>query len=370
MQIENPLARYERMIRDGGIQDDPAQQDVIRVLDGLWQQYHDEHDKSSWLPFLTRSNKHRSMIRGAYVWGDVGRGKSMLMDLFYDCLPDQGKKRVHFHAFMRDIHERIHGWRQLKPKGNLLELVARDVASGLKVLCLDEMQVHDITDASIVSKLFTLLFERGLLIVTTSNRAPKDLYQGGIQREQFIPFIELLEEKTYVLCLAGEHDYRLRQLQSLDQTYIHPLNECSDNFCAKAYGAMTQNGNSHETIIEVSGRRISFERSCRGVAWTTFDEMCERPLGAADYLEIAEEFDTIILQGIPILSPEKRNEAKRFVTFVDALYEAKVKLICSAAAAPDQLYPSGHGAFEFERTVSRLMEMQSARYLAMPHISK
>lgn len=369
---QTPQTAYDALIKEQLILPDSGQAEVIAMLQNFYDYLEETRDprKSSWFGGLFSKKDTIPARCGVYIWGDVGRGKSMLMDLFYDKVAIPKKQRVHFHAFMQDIHARIHAWRQLKPKDDLLSRVVDEIARDVQLICLDEMQVHDITDAAILSRLFTLLFKQGVLVVFTSNRPPMDLYKHGIQRDQFIPFIELIEHHLDVLKIKSDTDYRLQQLQSMEQTYIHPLGDKADEFLYDSYQLLTQCHDSEAITITVNGRRIEIEKTACGVAWLTFAELCERPLGAADYLEIAALFHTLVLQNIPQLSPEKRNEAKRFVTLIDTLYEHKVKLVCSAEAAPDALYPCGDGSFEFERTVSRLLEMQSARYMGLEHISE
>ena len=368
---DTPQAAYDALIAESLLREDAGQQEIVALLQDFYEYLHDIGDprKSSWFSKL-RDRKKMPDRCGVYLWGDVGRGKSMLMDLFYDKVEGIPKQRIHFHAFMQDIHARIHSWRQLKPKADLVKWVVEEIAQDYRLICLDELQVHDITDAAILSRLFTLLFQSGVLIVCTSNRPPMDLYQGGIQRDQFVPFIELIERHMDVMKIKSETDYRLAQLQAMQQTYIHPLGPEADEFLYDSYQLLTQCAPSEPITLSVKGRRIEIEKTACGVAWLTFAELCERPLGAADYLEIAAIFHTVIVQNIPELSPETRNEAKRFVTLIDTLYEHKVKLICSAETPPYGIYPAGDGSFEFERTVSRLLEMQSERYMGLEHISE
>lgn len=383
---ETPQAAYDALIRAGVLRADVAQASAIARLQGFFDSLRETPPTTapatiaepaaspvSWLRGLfggTRHSAAAAAASGVYLWGDVGRGKSMLMDLLYDTIHHPKKRRVHFHAFMQDIHARIHGWRQLRPKDDLLARVAKDIAGETRLLFLDEMQVHDITDAAILSRLFTLLFGHGVRAVFTSNRPPQDLYLHGIQREQFLPFIGLIQSRLDVIELRSDTDYRLEQLQAMQTTYVHPLGEDADDFIYASWQTLTQGQQAEPVLLHVQGRRIRIDKAACGVAWLTFAELCERPLGAADYLEIAALFHTLIVQNVPELSPEKRNEAKRFVTLIDTLYEHKVKLIASADAPPYGLYPGGDGSFEFQRTVSRLLEMQSERYLALEHVSE
>lgn len=368
----SPLAAYESLVKHEVLRADAGQREAMQLLQALYEQVQTEAAAADKGGLFARFKRPKAMPAscGLYLWGDVGRGKSMLMDIFYDKLHDVKKRRVHFHAFMQDVHARIHGWRKLKPKADLLALITDDMAREVDVLCLDELQVHDITDAAIVSRLFTLLFIRGVQVIFTSNRPPMDLYKNGIQRDQFVPFIELIERHLQVHKIRSDTDYRLEQLKSLRQSYLYPLDAEATEFLYNSFSALTQQQSCQSIFLQVHGRRLEIEKTACGVAWLTFAELCERALGAADYLELAAVFHTVILQDIPVLSAEKRNEAKRFVTLIDALYEHRVKLICTAAAPPEHLYPHGDGSFEFARTVSRLLEMQSQRYMMLEHVSE
>lgn len=372
---ESLQSAYDRLIAKGEIAPDTGQSEVISRLETFLQQELKSQDKAkkpSWFGLFGEKQQHYGPLPdfcGVYIWGEVGRGKSMLMDLAYDFMTETKRRRVHFHAFMQEVHGRIHTLRQQKPKADLIRQVAHEMASGLELICFDELQIHDITDAAIVSRLFTEMFRCGVRVIFTSNRPPKDLYLNGLQRDQFVPFIELLEARMEVIKIRSETDYRLQQLKSLSQTYFYPLGDASEDALYDAYNTLTHCHASEPVVINVSGRRLEIEKTACGIAWLTFQELCERPLGAADYLEIASRFHTLILQGIPQLTPAYRNEAKRLVTLIDALYEHRVNLICSAQVPPDALYPSGDGSFEFERTVSRLLEMQSERYIELEHLS-
>ncbi len=315
--------------------------------------------------------KKRLKKQGVYIYGDVGRGKSMLMDLFYATSPLKKKKRVHFHSFMLNVHKRIHAFRQSsKKKKNFdpIPVVAEEIADESRLLCFDEFQVNDITDAMILSRLFGELFEHGVIVVATSNVKPERLYQHGLQRDQFLPFIDLLKHKIDIVSLDSPVDYRLQKLKSVQNLYFSPLGEEANNFLDKIFADLTNNAMPQEVVLDVDGRKLVIEEAYGDVARVTFKELCEKPLGAADYIELAREFTTILLADIPKLSKEKRNEAKRFVTLIDELYEHKVNLICTAEVPPEELYKKGDGTFEFARTVSRLHEMQSEAYIKSGHI--
>lgn len=304
--------------------------------------------------------------RSLYLFGDVGRGKSMLMALFYEGCPFQQKRRVHFNMFMLEVHAFIHEWRQ-QNNTDALSALAKKIRASALLLCLDEFHVTDIADAMILERLFKKLFESGLVIVITSNRHPDDLYLGGLQREQFLIFTRLLQRESRIIELAAKEDYRLNHLHALETTYYFPLDTHTDAFVQQSYNEFTNFADRQAGVLHVQGRQVVLSAVHGDIALTSFDELCEQALGSADYLEIAREFSTLIMAGIPRLTADNRNEAKRFMTLIDALYEHKVKLICTAEVPVQALYAEGDGAFEFRRTVSRLMEMQSEAYFQSRH---
>lgn len=366
----SPLTAYEARVAAGDLQGDNAQRAVARALDALHGRLIAHFDSPRPTLIGRLFSKPQPQHKALYLYGEVGRGKTMLMDMFFACLPAEwSKQRIHFHAFMRDVHARLHAWRKIRnDNDDLLPRVVLDIANDTQLLCLDEFQVTDVTDAMILSRLFTLLMEQGVAVVITSNRHPRDLYQGGLQREQFLTFVDLVEARMDIVSLESPTDYRLKQLVAMQSTYVFPINESSDLFLLESWDTLTHHGENEELSLDVDGRVLRVFKHTHGCAWLTFDELCVRPLGAHDYIELARVCHTIFLQGIPRMTPEDRNEARRFVTLIDVLYEHKVKLICTANAPVDGLYPSGDGTFEFQRTVSRLVEMQSASYLALPHI--
>ena len=295
--------------------------------------------------------------RGLYLWGGVGRGKSMLMDLFHEVVESESTRRVHFHEFMQEVQVGLHKARQT-PVDDALLPVAEGMMDGLRLLCLDEMQITDITDAMIVGRLFSLLMEAGIVIVTTSIRVPDDLYKDGLNRSLFIPFIELIKTQLVVHELTSPRDYRQDRLEG-EQVYFHPADVEARAAIQKIWGDLS-GGNSAPLILMIKGREVELPAFSNAVAKVSFYDLCGQPLGPADYIAVAEAVRVLILEEIPRLGADNYNQARRFVTLVDALYEGKVRLIASAADIPERLYIEGAGSFEFERTASRLREMQAA----------
>ena len=311
--------------------------------------------------------------RGLYVYGAVGRGKTMLMDLFFNAVEAPLKRRAHFHGFMADVHARLHAWRQARKRGEVagedpIAPVAAELAREASLLCFDELAVRDIADAMILGRLFTALFTAGVIVVATSNVATDDLYKDGLNRALFLPFIALLRERLDIVELDARTDYRLEKLTRAP-VYYTPLSAKADAALDQAFFAMTGRRHGEEARIELLGRFLDVPQAVDGVARFGFEELCRRPLGAVDYLEIADRFHTLFLDHIPVMSASERNEARRFIILIDALYDMRVKLIASAAAAPAALFADVEGteAFEFGRCASRLVEMRSTDYLALPH---
>lgn len=359
-------AIYDQLIRAHELKPDPEQLRAVAALDRLAAAMDNGGGLLSWL-FASRD----SGPQGVYLWGGVGRGKSMLMDLAFAHIDAHPKRRVHFHEFMLQTHARLRVVRQRHDE-DPIEAVAEQIAQEARLLCFDEMQVTNPADAMILSRLFGKLLERGVKVVTTSNRPPGELYQGGLNRELFLPFIHLVETKMLVVAVNGPTDYRLERLSGVEVWHVPNGSEATAAL-SRAFFQLTDypvedRGKVPSEDIDVGGgRTLHVPKSLKGVAVFSFKRLCGEPRGAADYLAIARRFHTVIIVGIPVMTPDKRNEASRFTTLIDALYEHKVKLLAAADAQPERLYPSGDGRFEFQRTVSRLEEMRSAEYLAQGH---
>ncbi|PVB61418.1 cell division protein ZapE [Labrenzia sp. 011] len=367
-------ARYDALIASGEISEDPVQRQAVRQLDLLNTRLAETRlasKKSSlgWL-FANKKNQLWLAVQGLYMWGGVGRGKTMLMDLFYEVTVIRRKRRVHFHEFMTDVHERIHAHRQAHKRGEVkgddpIPPVAAQIAEETRLLLFDEFAVTDIADAMILGRLFTQLFERGVIVVATSNVEPSKLYKDGLNRQLFLPFIEMLAKRVEILHLDSPTDYRLEKLAGAP-VYITPLGAAADARMDEIWAKLTHGMQPHAAELENMGRRIVVPRVAAGAARFSFDDLCMQPLGASDYLRIVHAFSTVFLDHVPVMSKARRNEAKRFINLIDTFYDNGIKLILSAEAEPQNLYTSEDGteAFEFDRTVSRLIEMRSEAYLA------
>jgi cell division protein ZapE len=349
--MTNVSALYHSRISSGELHADTAQDAVMPEFDRIYAGLIAPVVKSGFF-----RKKAPPSPKGLYLWGGVGRGKSMLMDLFVEALEDTPKRRVHFHAFMQEIHTAMHEARQ-QGVNDAIAPVAASVAASVRVLAFDEMQITDITDAMIVGRLFEALFAAGVVVVTTSNRVPDELYKNGLNRQLFLPFIALIKEQMVVHELASPTDYRQNRLEGT-QVYFTPIGSEARAAMQKVWEDLT-GGPSEPLTLHVKGRQVVLPEFRNGVARASFYDLCGKMLGPGDFLAIADVVKVLLLQDIPRLSRSNFNEAKRFVTLIDALYEAGVRLISSAAAEPEMLYVEGEGTFEFERTASRLREMQS-----------
>ena len=371
---EGPLAVYRSRRGTGTLKSDPAQELAASKLQSLWlalRHYKPSFGHVGWRARLGLSRSTEAAPQGLYIYGDVGRGKSMLMDLFFETAPVEKKRRVHFHQFMLEIHARLHGMRKSASHGqgveDALPHLASEVANEAWLLCFDEFHVTDIADAMILGRLFGQLFELGVIVVATSNWPPDDLYKDGLQRALFLPFITLLKQQLDVLHLAGAMDYRLERLKGA-KVFHYPLGREASQALTRTFRDLTDSEGERDVLL-VQERKLEVPRAAKGVAWFQFEELCARPLGAADFLAIATHFHTVLIDGVPRLKAEQRNEAKRFMILIDALYEHKVKAVIAADGPPESLYPSGQHGFEFQRTVSRLMEMQAEDYIAAEHLT-
>jgi cell division protein ZapE len=351
------------MCESGTLRPDPSQELAAEKLQSLWHELHHHKPQtrmSSWLGQLGLGQRRGPIIQqGLYLYGGVGRGKSMLMDLFFLHAPIESKRRVHFHAFMIEVHDRLHYWRRTvhgetnhrvdRRYRDPIKILANQLAEETALLCFDEFQVENIADAMILGRLFTELFARGVFVVATSNCSPDLLYENGLQRDLFLPFIELLKRTLDILELQGFVDYRLARLRNM-KVYYHPFSSGVSKALQQAFLNLTDGAEGEASILLLKGRQIHIPRAAKGVAWFPFEELCAKPLGAADYLAIATHFHTVIIDGVPQFTEVKRNEAKRFIILVDSLYEHKTHAIIAAAAAPDKLCLGDSHAFEFKRT--------------------
>lgn len=368
--------RYAALVESGAIERDPAQVAVVKRLQALAQALAAQRlaRKSSALGWLFgKKTDTKDVPKGLYIWGSVGRGKTMLMDLFYDSVTVKRRRRVHFHEFLADVHGRVHAYRQRLKTGEVKDPdpigpIAAEIAEQTRLLCFDEFTVTDIADAMILGRLFTALFAAGVVVVATSNVEPSRLYEGGLNRSLFLPFVALLSEKVEVLKLESRTDFRLEKLGGAPVYHV-PADAAAHAALDEAFRKLAGTAQGHRLVLEVNGHELVVPQAAGGVARARFADLCSKAYGASDFIALAQRFHTLVLDEIPVLADDQRNETKRFIILIDALYEHHVKLVASAGAEPHELYraKSGREAFEFDRTVSRLIEMRSEDYLGLPH---
>ncbi|HET7307293.1 MAG TPA: cell division protein ZapE [Gammaproteobacteria bacterium] len=359
----SPAERYRRDLAKPGFAHDPAQARVVEALDRLYHELSTMAPDNGWQRLLARFRNDTQPIRGLYIWGQVGRGKTYLMDCFYQSLPFAEKKRLHFHRFMRAVHDELN---TLRDQEDPLAIVASRWAHAARVICFDEFAVTDITDATILGRLLRHLFRQGVTLVATSNIEPDELYENGLKRELFLPAIALLKRHTRVMHCDNGDDYRLRQLTRA-RLYYAPLDTAAEKALTASFEAIAGTAGEANQPLTIEGREILARRTGDGVAWFSFDEICGGPRSANDYIEIARLYHTVVVSDIPRLGRDREDEARRFIALVDEFYDRGVKLIISAAAPIGELYDSQRLRMEFTRTRSRLIEMQSKEYLARPH---
>jgi len=382
LQATGPLAAYRVRLAAGELVTDPSQALVAERLQALWGQLRGyaagqpaEPGLFGWLlGRKRRDDMPGDFPHGLYLVGDVGRGKSMLMDLFFDAADVPRKRRIHFHQFMQEAHQRIYAWRRAPHRladphsDDPIPPLADTIAAEASLLCFDEFQVNDVADAMILGRLFKALFARGVVVVATSNTPPDDLFAGQPGRDAFLPFIALLKQHLDVLVMAGSRDWRRQRLRGVPTWHV-PADDRADRALDAAFHELTAGAKARPERLMVMGHVLAVPLAAQGVARFDFDALCGQPLGAGDYLALATHYQAVVLDGVPRLSPDNYDLARRFIVLIDALYDHRVKLVASAAAMPDQLYERGEGARAFERTASRLEEMQSREYLGLPHLT-
>jgi len=381
-QAAGPLAAYRARLASGEVGTDPSQALVAERLQALWTQLRgyaadrpaEEAGFFSRMFRKRRDDMPEDFPHGLYLVGDVGRGKSMLMDLFFDAADVPRKRRIHFHQFMQEAHQRIYAWRRAPHRladphsDDPIPPLADTIAAEASLLCFDEFQVNDVADAMILGRLFKALFARGVVVVATSNTRPDDLFADQPGRDAFLPFIALLKQHLDVLVMAGSRDWRRQRLRGLPTWHV-PVDDRADRALDAAFHELTAGAKARPERLMIMGHVLAVPLAAHGVARFDFDALCGQPLGAGDYLALATHYQAVVLDGVPRLSPDNYDLARRFIVLIDALYDHRVKLVASADATPDQLYERGEGARAFERTASRLEEMQSKEYLGLPHLT-
>lgn len=364
MSYDFLLQLYRSALQDAGHEQDPKQREVLQAFARLRNELL-EDETSTWQRIRSRLGlrKPATTARGLYLWGSVGRGKTWLMDLFYESLPFPQKRRAHFHRFMQSVHA---GLKRHREVADPLRAVAADLAAEARLICLDELFVTDIADAMLLAGLFTHLIDQGVTLVFTSNVPPSGLYRDGLQRQRFLPAIDLLERHCEVLTLDGDTDYRLRQLTQRS-IYLDSNEASTTRAMDKLFGELSDGVSLDARSIEIEGRDIPVVKLAENVVWFEFEALCDGPRSQNDYVSLAREFQTVLVANVPIFDTTKDNAARRFIAMVDEFYDRRVNLVLSAAAAPTELYRGEKLVFEFERTASRLIEMQSEEYLASEH---
>ncbi|MBT8114309.1 MAG: AFG1 family ATPase [Arenicella sp.] len=359
-----PLSRYRQNLKETEFEPDEAQRQAVDHLQRLFDQLlAQQQKKTSWLHKLGLKEVDSTPVQGLYFWGGVGRGKTYLVDMFYDCLPFDEKRRMHFHRFMQRVHAQR---KELSDQSDPLVTIGKQFAQQTRILCFDEFVVHDVADAVTLARLLKVLFDEGVTLVATSNVEPKDLYAGGLQRELFLPAIDLIYQHTDVVNLDSGIDYRLRFLDKAE-TYFHPINEAAEQGMAHNFIHLAPDRGVDGATICVEGRELQSIKRADGVIWFHFAELCDGPRSQNDYIELALCFHSLLLSRVPVMDRQHEDQARRFINLVDVLYDHNVKLIVSAYAPVEQLYQGTRNAFEFKRTLSRLQEMQSHDYLALSH---
>jgi cell division protein ZapE len=355
-----PLAIYESLISEGRFKADPAQHEAVVELDRIWMEL-TAHPVSGWWAKIR--GKQRKPVAGLYLWGGVGRGKTWLMDMFFDSLPGEDKQRIHFHRFMARIHAAL---RTRQSTRDPLPEIAREWASQHRVLCFDEFFVSDIADAMLLGGLLQALFEEGVTLIATSNVTPDELYRDGLQRAKFLPAIESIKQHCLTMRVDGGRDFRLRLLQR-SEIFLQPLDVHAENSLNEAFESMAA-GCSLDPSLDINGRSLNARQRGDGIIWFNFKELCELPTSTADYIELARSFNTVLLSGVPEMGERNADATRRFINLIDEFYDRNVKMLISAAKPVNHLYGGTRLAFEFQRTASRLTEMQSNDYLARPHL--
>ena len=362
--MTGPLALYRQRVARGEISSDPAQERTVEALERLYRELLEATPHRGWRAKVAQlAGKRRAAVRGLYLWGSVGRGKTLLMDLFFNALPFRDKRRQHFHRFMATVHDRLKAHRNVE---NPLELVAEEISSNTRVICFDELAVTDIADAMLLGNLFAGLFARGVTLAATSNIVPDQLYAGGLQRQRFLPTIALLKEHCEVLHVDGGVDYRLRALERAD-VYQTPPGSVADQRLTEFFESIAPDEGDNGGSLELNGREIAYRRAADGVIWFDFRAICDGPRSHDDYIELSRLYQTVLVSDVPRFDATLENQARRFIALVDEFYDRRVKLILSAAAPATELYRGERLKHDFQRTKSRLVEMQSHDYLAEAH---